>query len=426
MVLRRVRIRDPRLDANSLRAGGPSFPKGLVEEVKRILEAVKEGGDEALIGFIERFDGSKVRELKVGKKEIDEAYEKVPKAYVKAVEEMKSRLESAEKALLEGVRISIRIKGVGLRFRPIPLDSVGIYVPGGRAYYPSSLVMASVPAKVAGVERMAVASPPTFDGDVHPSVLVAADICGVDEVYRMGGAHAIAALAFGTESVRPVDKIVGPGGRFPTLAKLLVKDEVPIDMLAGPTELLVLADESADAKFIALDLISQAEHGEDSICGLVTTSESLAEKVDKWISKLLKEIERRDVVERSLGHRGFVALANDMEEALGFVNSFAPEHLELIAKDEEGAADKVRSAGVILLGSQTPTAMSDYMLGTNHILPTYGYARLRSGLSVLDFVKLVRVARCSKEAIESSLKHVECLSMIESLPNHYSAVRGRV
>jgi len=424
MNLRRVRVKEPEVEAKRLRAGKPSFPKELLEEVKAILEGVREGGDEALLDFVERFDGSRVERLRVEEERIRKAYDEVPGAYVDAISEMKSRLEVAERALLEGLRMTLRLDGIELRFRPTPLESIGIYVPGGKAYYPSSLVMAAVPAKVAGVERVAVASPPTFEGDVHPSVLVAADLCGINEVYRMGGAHAIAAFAFGTESVRPVDKIVGPAGAFPTVAKLLVRDEVSIDMPAGPTELLILADEGADARLVALDLISQAEHGPDSVCGLVTTSEALADEVVEWLSRLLEEVDRREFVERSLEGHGFVALADGMREAVEFVNCFAPEHLEIISDEGERLAERVRSAGVILIG--TPTAMSDYMLGTNHILPTYGYASHRSGLSVLDFLKLVRVARCSRAGMEASLKHLKCLSEVEGLPNHYLAVRGWV
>jgi histidinol dehydrogenase len=286
--------------------------------------------------------------------------------------------------------------------------------------------MCAVPAKVAGVRRIVAISPPMQDdGSIDPLTLVAADICGVDEFYKAGGAQGIAALAYGTESIKQVSKIVGPGGMYVTAAKLAASAAVSTDMVAGPTELLVYADAGADARLVAIDLISQAEHSPDTVCGLVTASEKLALQVQSEVEAISKDIARSDIVTKSMAQNGFAAVCRDEKACIEFVNEFAPEHLEIIAKKAESVAKKIESAGLVLLGPDAPSSASDYCLGSNHVLPTLGFGKSRASLSVLDFVKVTnRVAVTGKglAKIDSAVKEI---ATAEGLPNHYEAVKAR-
>jgi histidinol dehydrogenase len=306
-----------------------------------------------------------------------------------------------------------------------PLEIVGCYVPGGLARYPSSAIMSIVPAKLAGVRTIIVATPPNKQAKIDPLVLVAANICGADMILKAGGAHAIAALAFGTKSVPQVDKIVGPGGAFVTTAKHLVNDIASIDMLAGPTELVILADESADQRLVALDLISQAEHSSDTKCHLITTSKNLANKVVSEITNLLYVIPRREIVQSSLQKNGFIAVGS-MPEAILLANKIAPEHIQIMTKNPNKIAQKIKTAGLILVGKNTPSAASDYLLGTNHILPTGRFGRSRGSLSILDFVKIRTSIDSSRQALQKINKHLKILTESENLPNHYNAIKGRL
>ena len=305
------------------------------------------------------------------------------------------------------------------------IESVGCYVPGGQAAYPSTLVMAAVPARAAGVPRIVVCSPPNAEGRVNPLILAAADICGVNEVYKVGGAQAIAALAYGTETIKPVKKIVGPGSKYVTIAKILVSKDVTIDMPAGPSEVLVLADKTANPKFIALDMISQVEHGGDSVAGLITTSKKLAEEVQTFLSNTAIGLDRREIVEKALEQYGFIIICSNMAEAIDLANAFAPEHVELMMQDPEKTAEKITSAGIILVGSYSPVALSDYATGTNHVLPTGGFGRAFSGLSALDFARRVSIVESSKEGLYSVREHVKVMTEAENLPNHFEAVKAR-
>jgi histidinol dehydrogenase len=311
-------------------------------------------------------------------------------------------------------------------FRPI--ESVGCYVPGGRARYPSTLLMCCTPANVARVKRLVVISPPRKDGSIDPLTLVAADICKVQEVYKLGGAQGIAALAFGTESIRKVDKIVGPGGIFVTAAKNMVSDRVAIDMVAGPTELLVYADSKSHPRLVALDLISQSEHSNDTLCGVVTTSRRLAMRVKDEINMLIRSKEgvlRRDIITQSLGKNGFVAICKRESDAIDFINEFAPEHLEVMTVNASSVVKKIRSAGLILIGTYTPSAASDYCLGSNHVLPTLGFAKSRAGLSVLDFLKMISYVELNGNDLKKIVSCVREITTAEGLFNHYKAVEGR-
>jgi histidinol dehydrogenase len=285
--------------------------------------------------------------------------------------------------------------------------------------------MSVVPAKIAGVKKILVVTPPNKQGKVDPLVLVAADICDVDKIFKVGGAHAIAALAFGTKSIPQVDKIVGPGGSFVTAAKYLVSDTTSIDMLAGPTELAIIADDSADPKFVALDLISQAEHSSDTTCYLITTSKNLAYKVVDFIEKITPTLQRKDIITDSLNKNGFVAICK-MSVAISLANNLAPEHLEIMTRQPKAISNKIKTAGLVLLGQNTPSAASDYLLGTNHILPTNKFGRSRGSLSVLDFLKIHTSVESSKQDLQKIDKYLSALAKAESLPNHYEAVKKRL
>jgi histidinol dehydrogenase len=396
-------------------------------DVKAIIGKVVKNGDSALTEFTEKFDKAQIgaKELQVKKKETEEAYRMVSKEQVSALKFMKDKVGSFEKLVLEQARIETSKDGITIRnvFRSI--ESVGCYVPGGQAAYPSTLVMTVVPAKTAKVTRIVVCSPPNSEGKVNPLVLVAADICGVNEVYKVGGAQAIAALAYGTETIKPVRKIVGPGNKYVTMAKIFVSKDVAIDMPAGPSEVLVLADDSANPQLIALDMISQAEHGADSVAGLITTSKKVAEKVQDWLTKRAVSAERREIVRKALEKHGFIITCDSIEEAVELANAFAPEHLEVMTKAPMEVAEKITSAGLILLGPYSPVALSDYGSGTNHVLPTGGFGHAFSGLSALDFARRISIVESSKQGLFSVKNRVKVLTEAENLPNHYKAVEGR-
>lgn len=401
--------------------------ESLVENVKVILERVEKNGDNALIKFTEKFDNAKLNagSLRVTKEEIKEAYSKVNEKQIAALELMKSKVSSFEDLIRKKLKIKTSKDGISIQNVLRPIESVGCYVPGGQAKYPSTVVMTAVPAKTAGVSRIVVCSPPTAEGNVNPLVLVAADICGVNEVYKVGGAQAIAALAYGTETIKPVKKIVGPGNKYVTLAKILVSKEVAIDMPAGPSEILVLADETADPKIVAFDMVSQAEHGADSVAGLITTSKKVADEVVVWLEKLAVSTERGAIVRKALTEQGFLITCDSEEEIVDLANAFAPEHVEVIMRNAMRIAEEITSAGVILIGEYTPVALSDYGSGTNHVLPTAGFGHSFSGLSLLDFTRRVSIVESSKEGLLKLKNHVKTLTETENLPNHYKAIEAR-
>jgi histidinol dehydrogenase len=323
-------------------------------------------------------------------------------------------------------KITIVADGTKITKSFVPLDSVGCYVPGGLARYPSSAIMSIVPAKIAGVKKIIVSTPPNKQGKIDPMVLVAADICGADVIFKVGGAQAVAAMAVGTRSIPSVDKIVGPGGSFVTAAKYLVSDIVSIDMLAGPTELAILADDSADPRLVALDLISQAEHSSDTRCCLITTSKMLANKVVDELTDRVQYLQRREIIKSSLQKNGFVALCAKMSDAILLANEFAPEHLEILTKNPSKISGLMRTPGLVLLGKNTPSAASDYLLGTNHILPTDGFGKSRGALSVLDYVKIQTTVESSRQALQKIKKPLKAITESENLPNHYNAVKNRL
>jgi len=383
--------------------------------VQSILNDVRKNGDVAVKKYERKFNGRKTSQLRVSAKEIKEARSKISRKEVTALQTMSARLSNSSP--------KIQIRG-SRKFVAIP--SVGCYIPGGQARYPSSVVMSVIPAKIAGVKRIVIVSPPDRDGKIDPLTIVAAKKCGATEIYKAGGAQAIGALAYGTKSILKVDKIVGPGGKFVSIAKSLVSDQTAIDMVAGPTELGIIADASSDPELIALDLISQAEHSKDTMCFVITQSKTMAKQIQKSIEKLIPGTERSSIIKESISKNGFIAVCKNENEMIGLANEIAPEHMELMVKNAKTLSKKITGAGLLLIGKNTPSSASDYLLGTNHILPTNGFGRTRGGLSVLDFLKLQTVIESKKSGLRKISKSLKVLTDAEDLPNHYKAVKRRL
>lgn len=377
--------------------------------VEKIVEDVRKRGDPALREYTKRFDRAEISDFRVSEEEFKEARQSVGGEVAGALKRAKKNIEDFHKRQLKD-SWSYR-KGrskLGQIVRPI--DSVGCYVPGGKASYPSTVLMAAVPASVAGVERIAVTTPPQRDGKVNGAVLMACDIVGVEEVYKVGGAQAIAALAFGTKSIPKVDKVIGPGNVYVTAAKRLVSNEVAIDLPAGPSEVLIIADTSANPEFVAIDMEAQAEHDPDACAVLVTTSKKLAETVKNKIENV----------------NGKILVANSIEDAVNFSNEYAPEHLQVITKNPVKVLKKIKNAGSIFIGNYTPVACGDYASGTNHILPTGGFARAYSGLGVFDFVKFISVQEFNKTTLEKLSRTIIVLAEAEGLKAHAESVKRRI
>jgi len=383
--------------------------------VQAILNDVRKNGDSAVKKYERKFNGRKTSQLRVSAKEIKEAQSKISREEITALQTMSARLSNSSP--------KIQIRG-SRKFVAIP--SVGCYIPGGQARYPSSVVMSVIPAKIAGVKRIVIVSPPDRDGKIDPLTIVAAKKCGATEIYKVGGAQAIGALAYGTKSIPKVDKIVGPGGKFVSIAKSLVSDQTAIDMIAGPTELGIIADASSDPELVALDLISQAEHSKDTMCFVITQSKIMAKQIQKSIEKLIPGTERSSIIKESISKNGFIAICKNENEMIELANKIAPEHMELMVKNAKTLSKKITGAGLVLIGKNTPSAASDYLLGTNHILPTNGLGRTRGGLSVLDFMKLQTIAASSKSSLRKISKSLKTLTDAEDLPNHYKAVKRRL
>jgi histidinol dehydrogenase len=394
--------------------------------VQGIISRVGKQGDKALLEYTRWFDKIELTQsnLRIPKESLKTAYSKVSEQEIDALREMISRIKKVAERTLEGLKFSLDINGTKISSTVRPLKEIGCYVPGGNAAYPSSLIMCAVPAGVAGVDRIVVCTPPKEEG-VNPLTLVAADLCGISEVYQVGGAQAIAALSIGTESIQPVQKIVGPGNAFVSLAKKKVSNRTSIDMPAGPSELMVIADGSASPRYIALDLISQAEHSNDAISILVSHSERLCNDVISQLTELIPESSRRDLVYESFKQNGGVYFCDSLEKCIALANEFAPEHVQIMTSNARQVADQLTSAGLILIGNDTPVAASDYCLGTNHVLPTEGYASVYSGLSVLDFVRIVRIAETNADALEEISDTICTLAEAEGLFGHARAIRGR-
>jgi len=425
---------DKKTDAKKIAKRIRVRPDGLSAAIKgaeRIVRTVRANGDKALLRYSKDLDGLTLSagELAVSKEEIAAAAERVSADLLDAMRFALKRIRRTQGQLLSRLPFSYVADGYVIRCVVRPLDSVGCYIPGGRASYASTVLMTAGVAKLAGVERVVLCTPPSRgeSGDgakIGDAILAAAKLCGVDEVYRIGGAQSIAALAYGTKSIPKVSKIVGPGGLYVSAAKKIVSADVPIDFLAGPTEMVVVGDGAADARFAAWDLMAQAEHGEDSICGLVTWDERLARDVRREVEEVSPTLQRKDYVRGCL-RRGFTALCKDRDTAIELVNALAPEHLELMVDDASEVADSISNAGLILTGPYAPGAASDYCIGTDHVLPTEGVARLRAGLTALDFVKVSWVVEGTKQGLKALLPSLKELATAEGLPNHFLSAQSR-
>jgi histidinol dehydrogenase len=391
--------------------------------VQSILNDVRKNGDSAVKKYERKFNGRKTSQLRVSAKEIKDARSKISRKEVTALRDMSARLIPRRKILPDPVQW-IDAGSVFRKFVPIP--SVGCYIPGGQARYPSSVVMSVQTARKAGVKRIVVVSPPGPDGKIDPLTIVAAKMCGATEIYKVGGAQSIGALAYGTKSIPKVDKIVGPGGKFVSIAKLLVSEQTSIDMVAGPTELGIIADASSNPELVALDLISQAEHSKDTMCFVITRSKTMAKQIQKSIEKLIPGTERSSIIKESISKNGFIAICKNENEMIELANKIAPEHMELMVKNAKTLSKKITGAGLVLIGKNTPSAASDYLLGTNHILPTNGFGRTRGGLSILDFSKLQTIVASSKSSLRKISKSLKTITDAEGLPNHYNAVERRL
>jgi len=381
---------------------------------------------EALFKYTERFEGARLDELRVSEEEIEAAYDLVEDRLLEALSQAADNiLQFHSQQRDRDLWLTEIAPGVSVGQKVVPLDSVGAYVPGGRASYPSSALMNIIPARVAGVSRIAVCTPPKADGSITPLTLAAADMAGADEIYKLGGAQAIAAMGLGTESIERVQKIVGPGNVYVTAAKMLMRGSVEIDFPAGPSEVLILADRTADPGVIAADMIAQGEHDPKSISVLVALDDLLASAVVEELKIQAASAARMDIVQQSLDHSA-VLLAADLDEALDFCNAFAPEHLEIITADPMEALRAIRHAGSVFLGRYTPVAAGDYASGTNHVLPTSGYARAFSGLNVDHFTKKISVQMITDEGLLGLEETITALAEAEGLRAHAESVRRRL
>lgn len=402
-------------------------------KVVEIIEDVRKRGDEAILDFYRDFFGKEIltrENLRVSEEEIKEAYNKVSEDLINALKIAYRNIESFHRSQLPKETWFIEVTSgvlVGQVWRPI--DSVGIYVPGGKADYPSTALMLATPARVVGVPRIVAVTPPKPDGSISPATLVALDLAGVREIYRVGGAHAIAALAYGTQTIKKVRKIVGPGNIWVATAKHLLRGVIDIEFIAGPSEVLILALDDAEPEYIARDLIAQAEHDQLASAVLVTTSLEVARKVITRLEELIHKIPRSEIVKEALNNYGAILIAEDLNEALEFVNEYAPEHLEILTNDMSKAFNilsKVRNAGSIFLGNDTPVAMGDYVTGTNHTLPTGGNAATRGSLSVFDYMKIIDVQIVSREGIEKLGPYAITIASSEGLYNHAESIKARL
>ena len=388
--------------------------------VQTILDDVRKNGDAAVKKYEQKFNRRKTIQLRVSKKEIKEA--KITKAQFDALRLSALRLSKAQRIFKKRLLDSVS-KLAGISF--VPISSVGCYVPGGQARYPSSAIMSTITAAEAGVKRIVVVSPPGSDGNIDPMTVYVAQKCGA-ELYKVGGAQAIGALAYGTKSIPKVDKIVGPGGKFVSIAKAIVSEQTSIDMIAGPTELGIIVDTTADPELVAIDMISQAEHSNDTMCFVITKSKTIAKQIKKSLEKLISGIERKPVVKQSISKNGFIAICKNQDEVIDLANKIAPEHMELMVKNAKTLSKRITGPGLVLIGNNTPSSASDYLLGTNHILPTNGFGKTRGGLSVLDFLKLQTVVETKKSALSEIAEDLKTLTNTEGLPNHYKAVERRL
>ncbi|WP_202622264.1 histidinol dehydrogenase [Candidatus Enterococcus willemsii] len=397
----------------------------VTEVVAEILADVKQNGDEAIRAYTKKFDGAKLAELHVSEAEISSAIQETTPEFLAVLEQAKQNIQQFHEKQVQRGFITTDEQGTVMGQRVIPLEKVGVYVPGGTAAYPSTVLMDVLPAKIAGVSKIVMITPPNAEGKIPTAILAAAKIAGVDEIYKVGGAQGVAALAYGTESLPKVDKIVGPGNIFVATAKRMVYGLVDIDMIAGPSDVLIVADESANPRWLAADLLAQAEHDALAQAILVTTNEELAQAVQVELQAQLDALPRKEIAQHSIDNNGKLIVAKDIEEALAIANQVAPEHLELCVAEPFSLLGKVKHAGSVFLGHYTPEVLGDYFAGPNHTLPTEGTARFSSPLSVDDFIKKSSYLYYSKEALHTVANQVIDFAEMEGLSGHARSMRVR-
>lgn len=412
---------------NDLLKRSPNNYDSYADVVAEIVNNVRANGDKAVFEYTLKFDKTELtaNNILVTEEEIKEAYSKVDDSLVEVIKKAAENIRVYHEKQRQYSWFDSKPDGTILGQKVTPISKVGVYVPGGKAAYPSSVLMNIIPAKVAGVEEIVMVTPPSKDGEVNPGTLVAAHIAGIDKIYKVGGAQAVAALAFGTESIPKVDKIVGPGNIFVALAKKQVFGFVSIDSIAGPSEILVLADETANPRYIAADLLSQAEHDELASSILVTTSMELAEKVSEEVDGFVNILPRREILEKSLDNFGYILVVDNMKEAIDVANEIASEHLEIVTKNPFDTMTRIKNAGAIFLGEYSSEPLGDYFAGPNHVLPTNGTAKFFSPLSVDDFIKKSSIISYSREALEPISKDIIQFAESERLTAHANSIKVR-
>lgn len=412
---------------NDLLKRSPNNYSQYESTVNEIIENVRENKDRAIFEYTKKFDRFELNaeNIKVTKEEIAYAYTQMDEKLIEVIKRAAANIRDFHAKQLRNSWFDAKEDGTILGMKITPIEKAGVYVPGGKAAYPSSVLMNVIPAKVAGVKEIIMVTPPGATGRVNPGTLVAADIAGVDTIYKVGGAQAIAALAFGTQSIPKVDKITGPGNIFVALAKKAVYGYVSIDSIAGPSEVLVLADETANYKYVAADLLSQAEHDELASAILITTSEQLAEKVAEQVHVYTKQLSRTEIMEKSLENYGYILVAENMKQAIDTVNEIASEHLEILTKNPFDVMTKIKNAGAIFLGEYSSEPLGDYFAGPNHILPTNGTAKFFSPVNVDDFIKKSSIISYSREALEAVHKDIELFAESEGLTAHANSIKVR-
>lgn len=413
---------------NDLLKRSPNNYDNFADSVNAILASVKENGDKALFQYTKDFDKADINasNIKVTEEEIKEAYDRLENPeLVQVIRRSLKNIKEYHEKQKQYSWFDSKPDGSILGQKVTPLSRVGVYVPGGKAAYPSSVLMNVIPAKVAGVEQIVMVTPPGKDGKVNPNTLVAANEAGVDVIYKVGGAQAIAALAYGTESIAKVDKIVGPGNIYVALAKKAVFGYVSIDSVAGPSEILVLADETANPRYVAADLLSQAEHDELASAILVTTSEELANKVSEYVDMFVSKLKRKEILQKSLDNYGYILVTDTMQAAIDTANDIASEHLEIVTKNPFDTMTRIKNAGAIFLGENSSEPLGDYFAGPNHVLPTNGTAKFFSPLSVDDFIKKSSIISYSREALEPLSEDIQKFAKAEGLTAHANSIRVR-
>ncbi|WP_439900599.1 histidinol dehydrogenase [Terribacillus saccharophilus] len=407
------------------RKADSGFEPEVIQSVTAILKDVRLEGDIAVRKYTEQFDGTTAEQLLVSEAEIAEAKEKVAPETVTALQQAAANIRAFHEKQVTASRIMAAENGKQLGQLVLPMERIGIYVPGGKAVYPSTILMNAIPARLAGVKEIIMVTPVKNNGEIAPVLVAAAEIAGVDKIYKIGGAQAIGALAYGTESITPVDKIVGPGNAFVAAAKMLVFGQVGIDMIAGPSEVAIIADETADPCFIAADLLAQAEHDEKARVVLLTESEALIQAVEAELASQLEKLPRKAIATEAINGDSALVLTESVEESFELSNAFAPEHLEIQTADPLSTLGKIKHAGSVFLGPYAPTALGDYYGGTNHVLPTNGTARFSSGLSVDDFIKKTTYTYYDKQALQQGRKAITQLTEEEQLTGHGDSINIR-